>query len=162
FADGKLYCEYILNGKPPILLIHGFVSSTYTFNRLIPLLQKSFSVIAIDLLGFGQSEKSTTFIYSYTNYAALVAEVIASFHLKNVTIRGHYMGGHIGLDTARRTHGKGSKVILLASSGYLKSANTLLIYSSYLPLFYLIAKRIVKNQSVGETLKNVLCDHSLL
>jgi len=162
FADGKLYCEYILNGKPPILLIHGFVSSTYTFNRLIPLLQKNFSVIAIDLLGFGQSEKSTTFIYSYTNYATLVAEVIAYFQLKNVTIAGHSMGGQIALYTARKVPEKVNKVILLASSGYLKSANKLLIYSSYLPLFYLIAKRTVQKQSVKETLKNVLYDHSLL
>ena len=161
-TDGKLYCEYILNGKPPILLIHGFVSSIYTFNRLIPLLQKNFSVIAIDLLGFGQSEKSTTFIYSYTNYATLVTEVIAYFQLKKVTIAGHSMGGQIALYTAREIPEKVNKLILLASSGYLKSANKLLIYSSYLPLFYLIAKRIVQKQSVEETLKNVLYDHSLL
>lgn len=161
-TDGKLYCEYLLNGKPPILLIHGFVSSTYTFNRLMPLLQRSFSVIAIDLFGFGQSEKSTSFIYSYKNYAALVAEVIAYFQLQNVTIAGHSMGGQIALYTAMEIPKKVNKLILLASSGYLKSANKLLIYSSYLPLFHLIAKRIVQKQSVEETLKNVLYDHSLL
>ncbi len=52
--DINLYCEYILNDKPPILVIHGFASSTYTFRRIMPLLQKQFSVIAIDLPGLGR------------------------------------------------------------------------------------------------------------
>lgn len=161
-ASGTIYCEYILNGKPPILLIHGFVSSTYTFKRITSLLQKKFSVIAVDLLGFGQSEKSTTFIYSYTNYAALVAEIIGYFKLKNVTIVGHSMGGQIALYAARKIPQKIDKLILLASSGYLKSANKFMILSTYLPFFYLFAKHKVQRQDVEDTLKNVLYNQSLL
>ncbi|MFD1038382.1 alpha/beta fold hydrolase [Virgibacillus byunsanensis] len=161
-SHASIYCEYILNGKPPVLLIHGFVSSTYTYNRLIPLLEKSFSVIAIDLPGFGRSEKSRTFIYSYHNYASLVAECMDYFKLKDVTLIGHSMGGQIALYTAEKIPDKINKLILLSSSGYLKRANKWLIYSSYLPFFDLIAKRHVLKQSVEETLKNVLYDPSLI
>ncbi|PXY51700.1 alpha/beta hydrolase, partial [Virgibacillus profundi] len=34
--SGETYAEYVLNDKPPILLLHGFVSSTYTFHQLMP------------------------------------------------------------------------------------------------------------------------------
>ncbi|WP_318842356.1 alpha/beta fold hydrolase [Virgibacillus alimentarius] len=161
-AGAKVYCEYFLNEKPPILLLHGFVSSTYTFNRLIPLLQKNFSVIAIDLIGFGRSEKSTTFIYSYANYARLVAECIDYFQLKNVTIAGHSMGGQIALYTTRIIPQKINKLILLASSSYLGKVRKSLIYSSYLPLFHLIAKRKIQKQGVKQTLTNALYDPSFI
>ncbi|RDW20316.1 alpha/beta hydrolase [Oceanobacillus arenosus] len=158
----KIYCEYVMNGKPPIVLIHGFVSSTYTFYRLIRLLEKHYSIIAIDLPGFGRSEKSTAFIYSYSNYAAIVAECIQYFKLDEVCIIGHSMGGQIALNTARIIPNKIKKLILLCSSGYLKSANRLLIYSSYLPLFYLAVELHIKRKNVKENLQNVFYNHALI
>ncbi|RDW17248.1 alpha/beta fold hydrolase [Oceanobacillus chungangensis] len=161
-GDVRIYCEYILNGKPPIVLIHGFVSSTYTFYRLIPLLEKHYSIIAIDLPGFGRSEKSTAFIYSYSNYAAIVAECIQYFKLREVCIIGHSMGGQIALNTAIMIPNKIRKLVLLCSSGYLKSANKLLIYSSYLPLFNRLVELHVKRKNVKENLQNVFYNHALI
>ncbi len=55
-CDLKIYCEYSLHDRrPPLFLIHGFASSIYTFNLLIPLLKDHFSIIAIDFPGFGRS-----------------------------------------------------------------------------------------------------------
>ncbi|HLR80396.1 MAG TPA: alpha/beta hydrolase [Bacillota bacterium] len=158
----NIYCEYILNGKPPILLIHGFVASIHTFNRLMPLLAKHFSVVAIDLPGFGRSEKSKTFVYSYKNYATLLMRVIDYFGFQQVCIMGHSMGGQIALYTARMIPESIHKLILLNSSGYMGRAHRWLIFSSYLPFFHLAAKRYVQKQSVEDTLKNVLFDHSLI
>ena len=92
-ANINLYCEYLLNDKPPILLIHGFASSTYTFRRIIPLLQKQFSIIAIDLPGFGKSEKSTSFVYSFQNYAKLMIECIHQFGISNTVYCCSFNGG---------------------------------------------------------------------
>jgi haloalkane dehalogenase len=42
----------------PILLLHGVPTSSYLFRKMIPLLvNKGYRVIAVDLLGYGQSEK---------------------------------------------------------------------------------------------------------
>ncbi|WP_067725286.1 alpha/beta fold hydrolase [Oceanobacillus damuensis] len=158
----KVYCEVILNGKPPLVLIHGFVSSTYTFNQLIPMLEKHFSIIALDLPGFGKSEKSTSFVYTYENYAKLVAECIDYFNLEDVCIIGHSMGGQIALYTARIIPEKVKRLVLLNSSGYLKSANRLMIYCTYLPLFNLAIKRRVRNKTVRESLQNVFFNHTLI
>jgi pimeloyl-ACP methyl ester carboxylesterase len=39
----------------PILLVHGFPESWWTFHKLIPLLAKTHHVVAVDLRGFGDS-----------------------------------------------------------------------------------------------------------
>ena len=43
--------------KPPLLLIHGFGASIYHWRYNIPILARDYHVYAIDLLGFGLSDK---------------------------------------------------------------------------------------------------------
>lgn len=158
----SVYCEYLLQDKPTIFLIHGFVASSYTFNQLKPLLAKNFSVIAIDLPGFGKSEKSISFTYSFENYAKLVLKCLDYLHIDDAYIAGHSMGGQIALYTAQKAPDRVKKLVLFCSSGYLPRAKNYLIYSSYLPFFYLIAKKKINSQSVVKNLKNVFYDHSLI
>ncbi|MFC0473173.1 alpha/beta fold hydrolase [Halalkalibacter kiskunsagensis] len=161
-GEVTVYCEYVLNGRPPIILIHGFVSSTYTFNRLMPLLTKEFSVIAIDLPGFGRSEKSKTFIYSFSNYAKFIEECIQYFKLKDVTIIGHSMGGQIALYTAQLAPYKVKNLVLLCSSGYLKSAKKPLIYCSYLPFFRFFVEQYIRKKDIKKSLENVFYNKSFI
>jgi pimeloyl-ACP methyl ester carboxylesterase len=159
----NIYCEYAIQvDKPTIFLIHGFVASSYTFNRLKPLLTKDFSVIAIDLPGFGKSEKSTSFTYSFKNYAKLVLTCLDYFRISKAFIAGHSMGGQIALYTAKEEPKRVEKLILFCSSGYLPRAKNFLIYSSYLPFFHFLAKRKINSQSVMRNLKNVFYDHTLI
>lgn len=158
----KIYCEYSISEKPPILLIHGFASSTYTFNRLLPLLENHFSVIAIDLPGFGRSEKSPKFYYSFANYAKVIAECIRYFQLDKVYLVGHSMGGQIAMYTAKMIPEKINKLILLCSSGYLEKANRPLIYCSYIPFFHWFVKFYIHRKDVKQYLHNVFYDQSLI
>ncbi|MCT2346903.1 alpha/beta hydrolase [Niallia taxi] len=161
-AGINLYCEYIINEKPPIVLIHGFASSTYTFRRVIPFLQKHYSVIAIDLPGFGKSDKSTSFIYSFQNYAKLLLECMNQFGYSNFSIVAHSMGGQIALNMALLAPERVSKLVLLCSSGYLKRARKALIYTSYLPLFDKLAYYYVQKKGVRHHLNNVFFDKTLI
>ena len=43
---------------PPIILVHGFGASARQWRRTIPVLAQRHKVYAIDLLGFGESEKA--------------------------------------------------------------------------------------------------------
>ena len=158
----NLYCEYLLNDKPPILLIHGLASSTYTFRRIIPLLQKHFSIIAVDLPGFGKSEKSTSFVYSFQNYAKLMFECIHQLGISKPYIVAHSMGGQIALNMAILAPEKINKLILLSSSGYLKRAKRLLICSSYLPLFEKCIHYYIGRKDVRDHLKNVFYNQTLI
>ena len=158
----NLYCEYLLNDKPPLFLIHGFASSTYTFRRIIPLLQQQFSIIAVDLPGFGKSEKPTWFIYSLQNYAELMIQCIRHFDIPSTHIVAHSMGGQIALNMARIAPEKINKLILLCSSGYLRRARKSLILSSYLPFFEKFVHYHVRKKEVIDHLKNVFYNHSLI
>ncbi|WP_231746935.1 alpha/beta fold hydrolase [Lentibacillus sp. JNUCC-1] len=160
--DTEIYCEYTLNGKPPLILIHGFVASSYTFNPIMPLLAQDFSVIAIDLPGFGRSEKSKHFTYSYENYAKLISECLDYFHFDKITLVGHSMGGQIALYTARLIPKKIEKLVLISCSAYLGPSPKRMMIASHLPFFHLFAKYIVQKNGVKDTLKNVLYDQKLV
>jgi pimeloyl-ACP methyl ester carboxylesterase len=158
----KLYCEYELSDKPPILLIHGFASSSYTFRRIIPLLQKQFSIIAVDLPGFGRSEKSTSFIYSTNNYAKLMFTCMDKFNVKHTHIIAHSMGGQIALHMARISPERIKKLVLLNSSGYLRRAKRLAVYSSYLPLFDKVIYSYIHRKTVHDYLQNTFFNKQLI
>ncbi|KAF4946512.1 hypothetical protein FGADI_11150 [Fusarium gaditjirri] len=43
------------SGKPPLLLLHGFPQTHVEFHRIIPSLLPHFSIVLVDLRGYGQS-----------------------------------------------------------------------------------------------------------
>lgn len=161
-ADIHLYCEYIFNDKPPILLIHGLASSTYTFKPVIPFLQNEYSILAVDLPGFGKSEKPASFVYSFENYAKLLIECLQHFHISNTSIAAHSMGGQIALHMARLQPEKINQLILLCSSGYLRRAKKIMIATSYVPFFEKVVKFFILKKGVKGHLYNALYNKSLI
>lgn len=61
----------------PLLLLHGFPTSSHMFRNLMPLLSERYYVIAPDLPGFGQSDMPPRDQFSYT--FAHIATVMARF-----------------------------------------------------------------------------------
>ncbi|OLP19277.1 2-hydroxy-6-oxohepta-2,4-dienoate hydrolase [Leptolyngbya sp. 'hensonii'] len=61
-ADTPIGTAYVRQGEgnPPVVLIHGFDSSLLEFRRLLPLLAAHTETWALDLLGFGFTQRSTT------------------------------------------------------------------------------------------------------
>ena len=158
----KIYCEHSLNDKPPIILIHGFLASSYSFTKVIPLIAKDFSVLAFDLPGFGKSDKSTSFHYSFKGYSNLVVKIMDHFKMNQAYLAGHSMGGQVSLYTAKNYPERVLKLILLNSSGYMKKPVAKLVTASYLPFFPVFAKRYLKRIGVEKTLQSVLYDDSLI
>ena len=85
---------------PPILLLHGFATSSYTWHSIIPELAKNHRVIAIDLRGFGASDKPIDDHYSIQDQAAAVTAFIEQENLRDLTVIGHSFGGGITLSLA--------------------------------------------------------------
>ncbi|MBD1382575.1 alpha/beta fold hydrolase [Metabacillus arenae] len=157
------YERYYNPSKPPLVLVHGFLSSTFCYRKLIPLLKDEFEIIAIDLPPFGKSEKSTSFVYSYRNMANLVIKMVDRLHIKNAYLAGHSMGGQISLYAIKARPDLFKKVILLCSSGYMKRAHSSLVFSSYIPYFYLFIKHWLARQGgVLRNLSNVVHDRTLI
>ncbi|GAE44594.1 alpha/beta fold hydrolase [Mesobacillus boroniphilus] len=92
-----LYYEHYQNSdsKETLVLLHGFLSSTFSFRHLVPLLKEDYNVISVDLPPFGKSGKISSFKYSYQNLAATVVELMKSLGIREFNVVGHSMGGQI-------------------------------------------------------------------
>jgi pimeloyl-ACP methyl ester carboxylesterase len=120
-APVKLY--YREEGKgPPLLLIHGFGASTFTWRFVAPELARSHRVIAVDLKGFGQSDKPFDGRYSVYDQAELLAQLIEDKDLRDLTLVGHSFGGGVALllalEANQRLDGRITRLVLLDSIAY--------------------------------------------
>lgn len=69
--------NYVIEGDgrgPALLLVHGFGASIGHWRRNIPVLAERYTVYAIDLLGFGASDKPTNFTYTMEGWAELLLD----------------------------------------------------------------------------------------
>ena len=107
---------------PTMLLVHGISSSLDYFGPSIPLLAKSFHLLAIDLLGFGGSDKPKGKAYSLKLYADLIREFIEKTGAGSdgpVFATGHSMGGKYLLATALTHPGTFAKLVLSNTDGFI-------------------------------------------
>ncbi len=110
-----LYAEEYGHGTP-VLLVHGLGASVFTWRRIVRPLARNHRVIALDLKGFGRSDKRFGQHYSAAAQAALVAAFIEKRHLDNVTLIGHSFGGTVALLTAlklRREPWRISRLVIM-------------------------------------------------
>ncbi len=92
------YQEFGDTAKPPIILIHGFTSSVYVWKTVAPMLADAgFHVIAIDLLGFGYSEKPRWFDYSIASHARMISRFMNRLGIGRATVVGSSYGGAVAL-----------------------------------------------------------------
>ena len=81
---------------PVVVLVHGIASSHVTFENLIPLLRPGHRVVAIDLLGFGDSPAPAGASFTVDEHADYVRRTLSRLELqKPFVLVGHSMGALI-------------------------------------------------------------------
>lgn len=80
---------------PPVLLLHGFPTSSHLWRDLVPLLAPRFRVIAPDLLGYGWSDKPTDADLHLRAQAGYVRELLAGVDADRPAVVGHDIGGGV-------------------------------------------------------------------
>lgn len=103
-------------GEPALLLIHGLGSYLPSWQRNLPALSQRHRVVAIDLPGYGRSDKGDH-PYSMAFFAAILDRVIAERGLGKLVLVGHSMGGQIALTYALSHPGRAQALVLLAPAG---------------------------------------------
>ncbi|WP_066367395.1 alpha/beta fold hydrolase [Neobacillus fumarioli] len=163
-CDIDVYYEFYPNQEADktFVLLHGFLSSSFTFRHLISLLRNDFQILSVDLPPFGKSGKCRRFVYSYQNIARIVIKLTESFGLNKMIFIGHSMGGQIVLNIIHMMPELADKAILLCSSSYLRRAKMPLILSSYIPFFHVCVKYWLSRTGVEKNLQETLYNHSII
>src|SRR3990167_8367408 len=94
--------HYVEQGDgDPILLLHGVPASSYVWRNVIPHLASLGRCIALDLIGFGKSEKPSI-QYTILDHIKYVEKFIETLQLKKIILVLHGWGSIIGFDYAMR------------------------------------------------------------
>ncbi|HEY6667601.1 MAG TPA: alpha/beta hydrolase [Candidatus Nitrosopolaris sp.] len=113
-----------------ILFIHGLGSSADRWLDIPDAISMYYHTIAVDLIGFGGSDKPTDVNYTIEQFSEFILEFIEKIGLsgddRKITLVGHSLGGYIAVDFAIRNKGLIEKLVLLDSSGFLKGPTPLL------------------------------------
>ncbi len=100
----------------PLVLIHGYTSSTYSWKDVFEPLSKNFHVIAVDLKGFGFSRKPDG-DYSRRAQALLVTHLLDHLNVEKAWLCGNSMGGEVALNVALANPQRVVGLILVDSAG---------------------------------------------
>jgi pimeloyl-ACP methyl ester carboxylesterase len=88
-------------GKP-ILMLHGLGGTKASFLPTVAALAPSFRTIAVDLLGFGDSDKPLGASYAPEFQARALVQLLDSLELERAHVIGHSMGGRVALELGFR------------------------------------------------------------
>lgn len=100
----------------PLILLHGFSSSTYSWKDVFEPLAKNYRVIAVDLKGFGFSGKPDG-DYTRRAQAILVAHLLDYLKIEKAWLAGNSMGGEVSLNFALQNPQRVAGLILIDSAG---------------------------------------------
>ncbi|RUM63353.1 MAG: alpha/beta hydrolase [Sulfurospirillum sp.] len=116
--EGRTLYANITGKGAPLVMLHGFGASSYSFSKIIPELSRYFKIYAIDLKGFGNSPKPDDNRYSVYDQAVLVERFLQKHHLDHVILLGHSYGGGVALSLALMDPKRIAKLVLIDSASY--------------------------------------------
>jgi pimeloyl-ACP methyl ester carboxylesterase len=110
---------------PAIVLVHGITGSSTTWREVMPALAPSYTVIAPDLLGHGESAKPRG-DYSLGAHADGIRDLLVTLGIEHATFVGHSLGGGIAMQLAYQFPERCERLVLVASGGLGQEVNLFL------------------------------------
>lgn len=116
----NLLVRYLDKNKSgaPLLLLHGLGGSIESWTNNINFLSSKFRIIALDLPGFGLSDKPKI-SYSIKFYVDFLEKFVKRIKLSHLFIIGSSLGGHIAVEFSLRNRKIIDKLILISPAGSL-------------------------------------------
>ncbi|MGC4079542.1 MAG: alpha/beta fold hydrolase [Rubrivivax sp.] len=111
----SFYLEAGVPGRPPIVFLHGLGATSASFLPTIWDLARDYHVFAVDLPGFGESDKPVRALHP-EYFARWLVAWLDAVGLSRVHLVGNSMGGRIALEVALTADARVDRVVLLAPS----------------------------------------------
>lgn len=128
---------------PPVVLVHGFASSLNAWDPVIPALAKEHRVLALDLKGFGWTDRPEG-DYSPAAQAKLVLALLDQRGIAHAAFVGHSWGSSVVLAAALAAPERIERIALYDA----------FVYEEQLPLFFTMSRA----SGVGEALFGMFYD----
>lgn len=111
---------YVQQGKgdTPILLLHGFDSSVFEFRRLLPRLSVQQETWAVDLLGFGFTDRPVDVAFTPEDIKTHLFYFWKTLIARPMVLVGASMGGAAAIDFALTYPEAVAKLVLIDSAGF--------------------------------------------
>ncbi len=118
----KIHYAKIGNGKTNIVMIHGWGMTWKTWEKfMLNMDQNKFTLIAIDLIGFGDSDKPSL-DYNIRDFSSKLFDSITRLDLDNYILMGHSMGVTVCMDAIFNLNLNPDGVVFVDSG--VRSANS--------------------------------------
>jgi pimeloyl-ACP methyl ester carboxylesterase len=115
---GFQYCVQD-NGRndQPLVFIHGLPTSKELFIRLSPLFEQDYRTICIDLLDYGESEKSGRHL-EHSERAMNLCRLFTELELNEIILVCHDLGASVGMELMANCREKISRLVLMSPPVY--------------------------------------------
>jgi pimeloyl-ACP methyl ester carboxylesterase len=99
----------------PIVLLHGYSDSWFSFSTVLPLIPETYHVFALDLRGHGLTDKPASG-YGMDEMADDVVAFMTHFGIENATVIGHSTGGYVAQHVAAAAAERVARLGLIATT----------------------------------------------
>lgn len=123
-GDLEVYIQRTGEGEPPLVLLHGFGASLFSWREVIHPLAENAFVVAYDRPGFGLTERplppypQEESPYSTPAQVELVVDLMDSLNIEEAVLVGNSAGGTIALQTALEHPDRITALVLLSPAVY--------------------------------------------
>lgn len=154
-VTGERIAYHRSGSGPVVLLVHGITTYSFIWRRIIPLLEDEYDVVAVDLLGCGESDMPLDTSYAIQDQADRLWEFMNELGIEHYHYVGHDLGGGIGQILAVRHPEVVRSLTLVNSVGYdfwpvqpITALRTPIIRQFMMASFDLGTFRIVVNRGI--------------
>jgi non-heme chloroperoxidase len=119
--------RYAEQGDPaahPIILLHGYTDSWFSFSPVLPALATSYHVYALDQRGHGESARPAHG-YAIADFAADVVAFMDAMGLPSTTLVGHSMGSFVAQQVALAAPERVARLVLIGAATNVRTEDLL-------------------------------------
>jgi pimeloyl-ACP methyl ester carboxylesterase len=133
-------------GGEPVVLLHGFPTSSHLWARVAGLLPAGHRVLLVDLLGYGRSDRPGGLPLTLRAHAERVVELLDAFGVNFACVVGHDVGAGVAQQLAVRWPQRVARLGLVSPVAYdewpareLRLARAMLPLTRHLPPTFLLS-----------------------
>jgi pimeloyl-ACP methyl ester carboxylesterase len=133
-------------GGEPVVLLHGFPTSSLLWARVAGFLPEGHRVLLVDLLGYGRSDRPGGRPLTLRAHAERVVELLDAFGINYACVVGHDVGAGIAQQLAVRWPQRVARLGLVSAVAYdgwpvreLRLARAMLPLTRHLPPTFLLS-----------------------